>query len=69
MRILFGILAIVSIPFGLLVSFTSYLRQGIGFLGTPVAYIAAALSVIVSIICTALGMIKLSKGNTKQAVA
>ena len=39
------------------------------FSETPLPYIAAVLSVGVSVVCTVLGGIKLSKGNTKQAVA
>ena len=72
MKIFFLILAILSIPLGLLVSFTSYLSQGVGLFGTSVGsvmYIAAMLSVGIGTVCTVLGCIKLSKGNTKQAVA
>ena len=71
MKILFWLLAIVSIPVGLFMSYTSYLSYGLDLYYTVVGKticMLGMLSVIVSIVCAVLGIIKLRKGQVKKAV-
>lgn len=71
MKILFWILAILSIPVGLFVSVVSHFAGGLGFYSTAmgkVICLAGVLSVVVSVVCAVLGIIKLRKGNAKAAV-
>lgn len=72
MKMLFWILAILSIPAGLLMSVTCWLSEGLGLVGTGlglgVVY-AGMISVIVSIVCMVLGLKQLRKGDAKKAVA
>ena len=72
MKILFWLLAIVSIPVGLFMSFTSYFSYGLGMYYTAFGAgvcMLGMLSVVVSIVCVVLGIIKLRKGHVKKAVA
>ena len=71
MKILFWILAITSLPVGLFMSFVSWVAESLGLSGTGIGVIvcyAGMFSVVVSIVCAVLGMIKLRKGNVKKAV-
>lgn len=71
MKLLFWILAILSIPASLFVSFVCYLSHGLDLAGTAigeVVFIAGMLSLIISIICTVVGIINLRKGNVKSAI-
>lgn len=71
MKILFWILAIVSIPVGWFMTAVSVLGHGLGLYSTgigTVMYVAGMFSVVVSIVCVVLGIIKLRKGNVKKAV-
>lgn len=71
MKILFWILAIVSIPVGWFMTAVSVLGHGLGLYGTgigTVMYVAGMASVVVSIVCAVLGIIKLRKGDVKKAV-
>lgn len=71
MKILFWILAIVSIPVGWFMTAVSVVGHGLGLYGTgigTVMYVAGMASVVVSIVCAVLGIIKLRKGNVKKAV-
>ena len=71
MKILFWILVILSLPFGLFMSVTGYFSHGLGLAGTEIGVvvcIAGMFSVVVSIVCAVLGIIKLRKGNVKKAV-
>ncbi len=71
MKILFWILAIASLPFGFFMSVVSCFADGLGLALTQfgdVVNIAGMFSVVVSIVCAVLGMIKLRKGNVKKAV-
>ena len=71
MKILFWLLAIVSIPIGLFMSYICYLSYGLdlyyGAVGAALC-ILGMLSVAVSVVCTVLGVIKLRKGHVKKAV-
>ena len=72
MKILFWILALLSIPVCWFVSYISYLMHGLGLSGTvigEVASVAGILSLVVYVIGVVLGMIKLRKGNMKKAIA
>ena len=72
MKILFWILAILSIPVGLFVSFICYVIHGLGFAGTgfgEVVCVAGMLALVVSVIGVVFGVIKLRKGNVKKAIA
>lgn len=71
MKILFWILAICSIPAGLLMSFFCYLVYGLDLYCTAIGMvvsIAGMAAVIVSVICAVLGLILLCKGKVKGAV-
>lgn len=71
MRILFWILAILSIPTGLFMTIVGYFGGGLGLYSTVVErtmYILSMLSLFVSIVCDVLGIIKLRRGNVKKAV-
>ena len=59
MKMLFWILAILSIPAGLLMSVTCWLSEGLGLVGTGLGLVviyAGMISVIVSIVCMVLGL-------------
>lgn len=71
MKVLFWILAILSIPAGLLMSFVSVLSDGLGFAGTgfgEVVIILGMFSLVVSIVCLVVGIIQLRKGKVKKAI-
>ena len=71
MKILFWLLALVSIPVGWFMTAVSVLGHGLGLYSTgigTVMYVAGMFSVVVSIVCAVLGIIKLRKGNVKKAV-
>ena len=71
MKILFWILAIASLLAGLFMSFVSWISEGLGFYYGIISHIfcyAGMFSVVVSIVCMVLGIIKLRKGNVKKAV-
>lgn len=72
MKVLFWIVAVLSIPVGLVGSLFSRFAHGIGVSGTAmgdVLLILGMFSVLVSIGGIVLGIIKLRKGNVKKAVA
>lgn len=71
MKILFWVLAIVSIPIGWFMTAVSVMSHGLGLSGTgigEVVCVAGMFSIGVSIICMVLGIIKLRKGKVKKAV-
>ena len=71
MKILFWLLAILSIPVGLFMSFICYLSEGLGLYRSTVGQILCYLgmaSVVVSIIAIVLGVKKLRKGDVKKAI-
>ena len=71
MKILFWILAIVSIPFGLFMSVVSWAAEGLDLAGTQlgeVMTVAGMFSAIVSIICVVPGIIMLRRKKVKKAV-
>ena len=71
MKILFWILAIVSIPFGFFMTIVSWFAEGLDLSGTGIGVVvcfAGMFSVVVSIVCVVLGIIKLRKGHVKKAV-
>ena len=72
MKILFWLLAILSIPVGLFTSLISVVSHGLDFISTgfgAVICFAGMFSAVISIVCAVLGIIKLRKGNVKRAVA
>ena len=71
MKILFWILAILSIAVGLFVSVVCYMSHGLGLTGTgigEVVCIVGMLAAVICIICTVLGIKRLRKGDAKKAV-
>ena len=71
MKVLFWLLAIVSIPVGWFMTAVSLLGGGLGLYGTglgQVLYVAGVISVLVSIACMVLGILRLRKGQPKKAV-
>ena len=71
MKLLFWILAVLSIPVGLFISIVSWFAEGLGLSGTGIGVVvcfAGMFSVVVSIVCAVLGIIKLRKGHVKKAV-
>ena len=71
MKILFWILAVVSILIGLFVSVVCYMSHGLGLTGTgigEVVCIVGMLAAVICMICTVLGSKKLRKGDAKRAV-
>ena len=71
MKILFWILAILSIAVGLFVSVVCYMSHGLGLTGTgigEVVCIVGMLAAVICMICTVLGSKKLRKGDAKRAV-
>jgi hypothetical protein len=71
MKILFWILAILSIAVGLFVSVVCYASHGLGLTGTgigEVVCIVGMLAAVICMICTVLGSKKLRKGDAKRAV-
>ena len=72
MKILFWILAILSIPVSLFVSFICYMIYGLDLAGTgfgEVVCVAGMLALVVCVVGAVLGIIKLRKGNVKKAIA
>ena len=72
MKILFWILAVVSILIGLFVSVVCYMSHGLGLTGTGVGKIVCMVGMLAAVICIAcmvLGIARLRKGNGKKAVA
>ena len=70
-KILFWLLAIVSILVGLFISFVSWLSEGLGFYGGIISHIFCYIGMfapVVSIVCVVLGGRKLRKGDTKKAI-
>ena len=71
MKFLFWILAIVSIPVGAYMSVVGYFAEGLGLSSTVIGQVVnylAMLSLLVSLVCAVLGIIKLCKGKVKNAV-
>ena len=71
MKILFWILAILSIPVGLFMSFVSYMSLGLHLPATWIGTVscgAGVIAVAVSIVCAVLGILSLRKQNSKKAV-
>ena len=71
MKILFWLLALASLPVGLFMSFTSYMAYGLDLAGTGIGVVvcfAGMFSLIVSILCMVLGILKLRKGDVKKAL-
>ena len=71
MKILFWILAILSIAVGLFVSVVCYMSHGLGLTGTgigEVVCIVGMLAAVICMICTVLGSKRLRKGDAKKAV-
>ena len=71
MKILFWLLAILSIAAGLFVSVVCYMSHGLGLTGTgigEVVCIVGMLAAVICMICTVLGSKKLRKGDAKRAV-
>ena len=72
MKILFWVLAILSIPAGVFMSIVCSASRGLGLTYTiigDVVCIAGMFAVAVSVICAVLGIIMLRRGNAKKAVA
>ena len=71
MKILFWILAIVSLPVSFFMTTLGFFADGLDlystWIGQVIDYFAMA-SLIVSIVCIVLGILKLRKGNAKKAV-
>lgn len=71
MKFLFWILAVLSLPVGLFMSFFSYLVDGLGFTGTGFGKVVCIIGIpafAVCIVCTVLGIIRFRKGNVKKAL-
>ena len=71
MKVLFWILAILSIPVGLFVSFVCYMSKGLGLSGMgfgEVVCVAGMLAAVICIVCAVPGILNLRKGNTKKAI-
>lgn len=71
MKILFWILAVVSILIGLFVSVVCYMSHGLGLTGTgfgKIVCMVGMLAAVVCVICTVLGINRLRKGNEKKAI-
>ena len=71
MKILFWIIALLSVAAGLFMSGVCYFMHGLDLAGTAigeVVCVAGILAVAVSVICAVLGIIKLRKGDVKKAV-
>ena len=71
MKILFWILAVVSILIGLFVSIVCYMSHGLGLTGTgfgKIVCMVGMLAAVICIICTVLGIKRLRKGDAKKAV-
>ena len=71
MKLLFWILAVLSIPVAVFISIVSWFAEGLGLSGTGIGVVvcfAGMFSVVVSIVCAVLGIIKLRKGHVKKAV-
>ena len=71
MKLLFWILAVLSIPVSLFISIVSWFAGGLGLSGTGIGVVvcfAGMFSVVVSIVCAVFGIIKLRKGHVKKAV-
>ena len=71
MKILFWILAILSLPAGAFVSFCSYLAGGLGLSGTVFGEIVCffgLFALLLCIVCMVIGIVKLCKGKAKQAL-
>ena len=71
MKILFWILAILSVAVSLFVSIVCYMSLGLGLTGTgigEVVCIVGMLAAVICIICTVLGIKRLRKGDAKKAV-
>ena len=71
MKILFWLLAILSIPVGLFMSIVCYASEGLGLYSSTMAHIVHYMgmaSVVVSILGIVLGIKNLRKGNVKKAI-
>ena len=72
MKILFWILAILTIPAGFFISFVCYMSHGLDLFGTgfgELVCVVGMLTLPVCIVCAALGFIKQRKGSVKKAIA
>ena len=71
MKILFWILAIVSIPVALFVSVVCYMSYGLGLTGTGIGEVVCMvgmLAAVVCVVCMVLGIHRLRKGSGKKAI-
>lgn len=71
MKIIFWLLAVLSIFAGLFMSVISYMSYGLGFSYTiigDIVLIAGMFSLVVCIVCVVLGILRLRKGNVKKAI-
>lgn len=71
MKILFWILAIVSIPVGFCMTIIGYFADGMGFYSTgfgKAVCILAMFALLVSVVCAVVGIIMLRRKNVKKAV-
>lgn len=71
MKVLFWLLAIVSIPVGWFMTVVSVFSHGLDLYGTGFGLIlcfVGMFSVVVSVVCAVVGFLKLRKGNVKKAV-
>ena len=72
MKVLFWILAILSIPVGLFISFLCYMTNGLDLSGTGVGKVVCLVGMLAAVVCIAcmvLGIRQLRKGEVKRAVA
>ena len=71
MKILFWLLAIVSLPLGCFMSIVAWFAGGLGLAGTTIGEIvnfAGMFSLVVSVVCVVLGILKLRRKDVKKAV-
>ena len=71
MKVLFWIIAILSILVGLFMSFVCYMSHGLDLAGTiigEIVFIPGMLTVVACITCVVFGICQLRKGNAKKAV-
>ena len=71
MKVLFWIIAILSIPVGLFMSVVCYMSHGLDLAGTiigEIVFIPGMLTVVACIVCMVLGIRQLRRGNAKKAV-
>lgn len=72
MKILFWMLAVLSIPVGLFVSIVCYMSHGLDLSGTGIGEVVCIVGMpaaVVCIVCAVLGIRSLRKGSEKRALA